>query len=82
MHKSISEYASTTDISATAPLSYSWCSHFHPIQRKIEVCFLLEYFQNPKIKRLSWKKQREKKIKGIEREREREELSKALMIKG
>jgi hypothetical protein len=35
VHKYIHEYSSTANISATPPLSYSWCSHFHPIQGKI-----------------------------------------------
>jgi hypothetical protein len=65
VHKSIPEYTSTVDIPATPPLSYSWCSHFHPIQRKFEVYFLLKYLQNPlvipKIKRWSWKKSIEKR---------------------
>jgi hypothetical protein len=67
VHKLIPEYASTTSISATPRISYSWCSHFHPIQRKFEVCFLLKYFQkslsHPRIKRQSKKKRDEQREK-------------------
>jgi hypothetical protein len=63
------------------PPIYSQFPHFHIYgvatsilsKEKFEVCFLLKYFQNHKIKRRSWKK-RERKRKGIEKKRERKEL--------
>jgi hypothetical protein len=67
VHKSDPEYASTINIPTTPPFSYSWCSNFHLIQRKIGVWFLLKYLQNPlvilKIKRRGWKKiERKEKV--------------------
>jgi hypothetical protein len=76
VHKPIPEYASTADI-PTTPFSYSWCSHFYPTQIKIEVCFLLNYLQNPlvipKIKRRGRKKKRNEKVL----KKERKELQKS-----
>jgi hypothetical protein len=61
VHNSIPEYASTVGISTVMTMPI----HVNPFEKKVfeEVIFLLKYHQNPQVlKRLSIKREREKKI--------------------
>jgi hypothetical protein len=61
VHNSIPEYASTVGISTVMTMPI----HVNPFEKKVfeEVIFLLKYHQKPQVlKRLSIKREREKKI--------------------
>jgi hypothetical protein len=65
---------STANISATLPLSYSCCRHFHPIQNIFEVCFSPQIFS----KSLGHPQNKETELKSIEKEREKKRKRKGI----